>query len=135
MDIEGAFSTREDARAILVVDDDPQVLKWVCKMLASTGVQAIHSALSGDEAMEIWESHRGEIGVLVTDFVMPGITGDYLAMRLLQDKPDLRVLIMSGNDPNSLDSALPLQSGDNFLQKPFTVAEIQKSIQNLALAE
>jgi hypothetical protein len=52
-------------------------------------------------------------------------------LRLLSDKPGLRVLFISGNHPDSLDSEIPLEQGRNFLQKPFTLSEMQ----NLALAE
>jgi two-component system, cell cycle sensor histidine kinase and response regulator CckA len=136
MDPNGAFSI-ENARAILVVDDDPQVLKWVCKMLVAPGGERpkVLSALSAAEAYELWKVHQAEIDLLVSDFVMPGTTGDRLAVNLLREKPCLRVLFISGNDPNSLDSVIPLTPGRNFLQKPFTVSEIQRSIQNLALAE
>jgi len=135
MDLHGAFPVRGNARAILVVDDDPLVLTGVCKMLASTGESLVLAALSASEALQLWEAHRAQIGLLLSDFVMPETTGDRLALRLLQDEPGLRILFMSGNDPSHLDSEIPLTAGENFLQKPFTVSEIHRSIQNLELAE
>src|SRR5688572_13029749 len=103
MDQDGDFSAVEKARAILVVDDDVQVLKWVCRMLVSIGCSRIFQASSTAEALEIWGQNSNEIGLLLSDFVMPELTGDFLALRLLSDKPALRVLFISGNDPNSLD--------------------------------
>lgn len=119
--------------AVLVVDDDAQVLKWVSRMLASIGRTSIHSASSPGEALEVWQEHRNSIEILVSDFIMPEMTGDRLAVKLLENNPHLKVLFISGNDPGSLESEIPLENGQNFLQKPFTVADIRRSIESLAL--
>jgi len=57
-----------------------------------------------------------------------------MATRMLEQKPALKILFISGNDPVTLDSVIPLQAGQNFLQKPFTLAQVRRSIQNLALS-
>jgi len=63
--------------------------------------------------------------------VMPEISGDRLALRLRNDKPHLNILLISGNEAESLQSAIPLEVGRNFLQKPFTIADIQKTVDRL----
>lgn len=123
-----------EAQAILVVDDDPQVLKYVSRMLTSLGYSHILQAESATDAVNIWNAHGSKIDLLVSDFVMPGLTGDDLALQLLKMNPALKVLFISGNDPYSLDSAIPLHPGRNFLQKPFTVADIGKAVGNLETA-
>jgi two-component system cell cycle sensor histidine kinase/response regulator CckA len=119
------------AHATLVVDDDTQVLRYVSRMLGSIGCECVYQAASSGEALDLWREHQAGIGLLVSDFVMPEVTGDHLALRLLRDKPELKVLFISGNDPFTLDSAIPLVPGRNFLQKPFTVSDIRKSVANL----
>jgi DNA-binding NtrC family response regulator len=117
--------------AILVVDDDMQVLKYVSRMLTSLGYASVYQAADSKEALDVWSKHREEITLLVSDFVMPGVTGDHLALRMLHEKPELKVLFISGNDPFTLDSAISLIPGRNFLQKPFTVTDIGRSVAGL----
>lgn len=133
MDVNRAFSP-ENARAILVVDDDVQVLKGLCRMLFSIGCLRILPASSPSEAIEIWRENSECIDTVISDFVMPELTGDQLALRLRSDKPGLKVLFISGNDPGSLESAIPLESGENFLQKPFTVRDMKRYVENFAMA-
>jgi DNA-binding NtrC family response regulator len=116
------------AQAILVIDDDQQVLKHVSRMLTSIGFAPVFQAASISEALDLWTAHRATIDLVVSDFVMPEVTGDHLALRMMHERPDLKVLFISGNDPFSLDSAIPLQPGHNFLQKPFTISEIRNSL-------
>jgi two-component system cell cycle sensor histidine kinase/response regulator CckA len=132
MDSNVAFSApKEKARAILVVDDDTQVLKFLTRMLGAMGYDPVYQASSAQEAVEIFKLHERHIGLVVSDFVMPEISGDRLALRLRNDKPHLNILLISGNEAESLQSAIPLEVGRNFLQKPFTIADIQKTVDRL----
>jgi DNA-binding NtrC family response regulator len=119
------------AQAILVIDDDQQVLKHVSRMLASIGFVCVFQAATISQALDLWSAHQREIDLVVSDFVMPEVTGDHLALRMIHEKPALKVLFISGNDPFSLDSAIPLRPGHNFLQKPFTIAEIRDSLSGM----
>jgi two-component system, cell cycle sensor histidine kinase and response regulator CckA len=133
MDNSAAFSAEtEKADGILVVDDDVQVLKFVARMLGSLGYRSVFQAASTDEAHQIWGEQRANIGLVITDFVMPQQTGDVMALEMKKADAGLKILLISGNDPLTLDSEIPLNPGINFLQKPFTVAEIRKSILTLA---
>jgi len=132
MDSNAVFSLPiEKARAILVVDDDTQVLKFLTRMLGAKGYEPVYQASGPEEAIAIWHEHQRHIGLVVSDFVMPELTGDHLALRLRNDKPQLNVLFISGNEAESLQSAIPLEAGRNFLQKPFTVADIRKTVDRL----
>jgi two-component system, cell cycle sensor histidine kinase and response regulator CckA len=136
MDRTGDFSTTlEESRGVLLVDDDPNVLRSVCQMLSTLGRKPLYPAESVVEALDLWRLHRDGIEILITDFIMPNLTGDHLALRMLNDKRELKVLFISGNDPMSLDSAIALQAGHNFLQKPFRLAEIQTVLQSLSCAK
>jgi CheY-like chemotaxis protein len=76
-------------------------------------------ANNGIQALKLWEEHHESVALLLTDLVMPGgLSGQDLASRLQQYKPELKVIFTSGY---SADTELQgeLQAGENFLQKPF----------------
>ncbi|HTG43942.1 MAG TPA: response regulator [Verrucomicrobiae bacterium] len=134
MDRNRALPVLGEFQAILIVDDDRHVLKFVAGMFQSLGYSNVFQAASPEEALAIWSNELERINLLVSDFVMPLLTGDQMATRMLEQKPALKILFISGNDPVTLDSVIPLQAGQNFLQKPFTLAQVRRSIQNLALS-
>ena len=103
-------------------------------MLGLLGYAPVFQASSCEQALEIWKMNAGEITLLISDFVMPGKTGDLIAADMRKDKPSLQVLFISGNDPHSLDSIIPLECGFNFLQKPFSVSDMQRILGRLALS-
>src|SRR5262249_14352970 len=77
-------------------------------------------ARHGAEAIEISERHRGPIHLMVTDVVMPQMSGRELAQRLLPVRPDMRVLYMSGYTDDAIVRHGVLGAGMAFLSKPFT---------------
>lgn len=109
---------------VLLVDDDPFVLQVTSILLRSLGHNYILMARNASEALAIWHSHKDEIGRLLTDINMPGLSGDELAAELLQADPDLEACFMSGNPPDLLNSKIPLLQGRNFVQKPFTQQQL-----------
>jgi two-component system cell cycle sensor histidine kinase/response regulator CckA len=125
------FASSEGANAILVVEDDPHVLRFLTRMLGSMGHDPVLQAAHPAEALRLWQTHRHQISLLISDFVMPGKTGDQLALQMRRDKPDLKVLLVSGNNPDSLHSAIPLIPGQSFLQKPFTVRDLKNTVEKL----
>jgi hypothetical protein len=112
---------------VLVVEDEPSVGNLISAVLKRAGYQAL-SAANGADAIQLCDSYRGEINLLVTDMMMPGIRGDELARSLASSRPNLRVLIMSGyNDPVAGSTAdLPAETA--FLQKPFTPSVLAAAV-------
>lgn len=108
----------------LLVDDDPFVLQVTAHLLDSFGFNNILKASCPAEALALWHDHKNEIGMLLTDINMPGMSGDELAAELLHADPDLEAVFMSGNPPELLHAKIPLASGVNFVQKPFTPQEL-----------
>jgi DNA-binding NtrC family response regulator len=134
MNTFGVFSAQpERTQGILVVDDDIQILKFLTRMLSSLGFEQVYQAGSAHEAHQIWRTNHREISLVISDFVMPEKNGDRMVLEMLKEKPGLKVLLISGNDPVTLDSAIPLHSGHNFLQKPFTVIDMRRSVESLSL--
>lgn len=121
-------------RSILLVDDDERVLKFVSKMLLSFRQEEIYQASSAEQALEIWDDRKSRIWLVISDFVMPMVTGDAMVARMLDERNGLKVLFISGNDPSSLESVIPLENGRNFLQKPFTIGDLRQRLQELESA-
>ena len=105
---------------ILLVEDEPALLEMCQSMLGRLGYTVL-SARSPDEAIRLTRSHGGEIDLLLTDVVMPGMNGRELAQRLLATNPQVRVLFMSGYNSELVAHHGVLLEGVHFLQKPFSV--------------
>jgi DNA-binding NtrC family response regulator len=116
---------------ILLVDDDATLLWLTAQMLTACGY-SVFQAASGTEAWEFFSNHPGEIQLVLSDIMMPGMLGDRLVQKLREIKPDLRFILMSGNTFSSLETEVLIEEGINFLQKPFSFDEL-KDIVSLQL--
>lgn len=113
---------------ILLVDDEKDVREYLFHALQHAGY-AVVQASSGHEALKRFEHFGNEIDLLITDVVMPGLSGDQLALRLLEERPEIKVIFISGNPKETIRSAVPLEEGVNFLSKPFGVADLERVIE------
>jgi two-component system cell cycle sensor histidine kinase/response regulator CckA len=111
---------------VLLVEDDSAVRAMARKALAAHGY-AVLEAADGKEALRVEEEHQGPIHLLVTDVVMPRLSGRQLAERLIRRRPDLRVVYMSGytSDAVLLRGVTPDTS---FLHKPFTPRALARTV-------
>ncbi len=118
------------SETILVVDDEEGVREVATQYLSSRGYQVL-SAESGAQALEIAKAHPGDIHVLVTDAIMPGMNGPALAKTLLSQRPGTKVLYMSGyaEDTSLLEDARA--RGEAFLQKPFALDALADHLREL----
>ncbi len=124
---------RSGGEVILVVEDDDQVRTVVSKGLPRLGYEVLVTR-NAEEALALVEKHPGRIDLLLTDVVMPGLSGPQLADRLTAHRPETRVVFMSGY-PEAQDPALGFSlDGRSYLQKPFALSELAEKIR-LALDE
>src|SRR3984885_11030328 len=109
---------------ILLVEDEDPVRRVVQAMLKRHGYQVLASA-SSKEALSAAEQHRGEIHLLITDIMMPGMSGRKMAECLTAQRPELKVLYVSGyGDAKTQDDV-------HFLQKPFSTEELATKIREI----
>lgn len=100
------------------------------KTLLQLGYRVLEAA-SGLEALEVWNQHRNEIKLLLTDLLMPGgINGVELAGQLLDLDPKLKVIYTSGYSAEIAVKDFPLEEGVNFLTKPFEAHRLAQTVRN-----
>jgi two-component system cell cycle sensor histidine kinase/response regulator CckA len=121
---------RKGTETVLLVEDDPQVRELTRTVLAAQGYFIIEAA-GPEDAERIVENDRSEIHLLLTDVIMPGISGRELAKRLTARLPRLRVLYMSGYTYNIIAHGGNLESGVAFLQKPFTPSALVEKVREV----
>jgi len=114
---------------VLLVEDDEAILHTARSMLERLGYKVL-SASSVTTAMDLAQAHAGEIDLLITDLVMPGMNGRDLAHKLSLTKPGLRTLFMSGYAANVIAHRGVLDGGMRFVQKPFSINELAVSVRD-----
>lgn len=111
----------EGTETILLVEDEPAVLSLMGTALERRGYRILKAA-TAVEAIDVYRSHQ-DIRLLVTDLVLPGgVGGRDLAATLCEERPDLKVLLISGYNAEFSGMEIRPQPGRHFLQKPFTPA-------------
>ncbi len=115
---------------ILVVDDEPEVRKLVGAMLSRDGYKVIVSD-SGEPALKTFSKQAATVDLLLTDVVSPGMSGPVLADQLIEMKPGLRVLFMSGFDSTQVVQRYVLERGFALLIKPFTMEQLRDKVQEV----
>lgn len=117
------------AATILVVEDEEEVRALARDVLEMNGYRVLE-ALDVADATRLAQTHSGPIDLLITDVVMPGVSGPELARRLRAHRPGLRVLCMSGY-PESEDRRVEGEAGwTAWLQKPFTPDILMRKVRD-----
>lgn len=113
--------------AVLVVEDDPRLRDVMAMMLEALGYNA-KVASSPQEAL-VWCLDAGRhFDLLLTDVIMPGMSGLDLVERVKAVRPDLKVLLVSGYPPESVTPPGALGTGRDYLQKPFSTSDLSLKV-------
>ncbi len=129
-DLRALELERAGTGTVLVVEDEGAVRDQAVLVLSSYGYTVLDAA-HGQAAIEISRSHSGPIDLLLTDVIMPGLNGRELADKLQPERPEMRVLYMSGYTGDAIEShGVPAQ-GMAFLSKPFTLEELLRKVRNV----
>lgn len=127
---EPVHPTEVGHETILLVEDEPSVLKLTTKVLQRQGYQVVEAATPG-EAERLAIEHQGNIDLLVTDVVMPEMNGCELANRLLSLYPDLKYLFMSGYTADVIAHHGMVYEGVNFIEKPFSIKALARKVREV----
>ncbi len=114
-----ASSPSKGNETVLLVEDEPALRALARTVLESKGYRVLE-ARNGEDALLVAEQHRGQVDLLLTDVVMPGMSGRELAEQLHQKNRSLKILYMSGYTDDAIVHHGVLGSDMAFLQKPFT---------------
>lgn len=120
---------RPRGETLLVVEDEPILLLLVQGILERNGYEVL-AAGNAAEALLLWERHRNDVDLLLTDISLPdGINGRELAARLQDQKPELKVIYASGYAADSLSREIAgLSDGVNYLQKPYRPEKLAQAV-------
>ncbi len=133
--VDGPLTTRTPAQStatggdetVLVVEDNAAVRSVLCRVLRDAGYTVL-DASDAVQAASICESHEKPIQLLLTDVVMPGVSGPELAVELLEKRPEMKVLFMSGYSGSAITRHGVLREGLVFLQKPFSPGSVTRAV-------
>lgn len=125
-----AASATDAPPTVLLVDDQDMVRRTMHKHFVKEGYQLLEAS-DGEEAEIIAQTYSEPIHLLVTDVVMPGMSGPQLAERLAALRPELKVLFVSGYPHDSLDTAVLPDRQRSFLPKPFSASELLGCVRTL----
>lgn len=115
---------------ILLVEDQAEVRASVQRILERAGHKVL-SAATPDEAERLCAEQADEIQLLISDVMLDGVNGRELSLRLEEKNPRLKTLLISGYPTEALGEGAPLSGELNFLQKPFSPAELRERVSKL----
>jgi CheY-like chemotaxis protein len=120
----------QGSETILLVEDEAEVRAAVLESLEMRGYTVL-KARHGREALQICRRHEGQIHLLLTDVMMPQMTGPELAQRVAPLRPAVKVLYMSGYTSDALAQRQMVDLGPAFLQKPFTPDALARKVREV----
>jgi PAS domain S-box-containing protein len=126
-DAPRAARQHHGGETILVVEDEDLVVDVASRILTRHGYRVL-VARSGVEALEVIQTHRGTIHLLLTDVVMPGLTGKDVAERVSAARPEIRVLYMSGYPESVITSQGVIEQEIRLMSKPFKAPDLLEHV-------
>ncbi|MGQ9699001.1 MAG: response regulator [Armatimonadota bacterium] len=118
------------SETVLLVEDEDTVRSVVRGALQSSGYTVLEAS-NGEDALAVCSRHEGPVHLVVTDVVMPGMSGRELVERLTERIPNLRVLYMSGHTDDSVLRRGVMAGGGAFLQKPFSAEVLVRKVREV----
>ncbi|HDD44886.1 MAG TPA: response regulator, partial [Candidatus Desulfofervidus auxilii] len=115
---------------ILVVEDEEEIRNLLREMLEHLGYEVI-IAETGMKALRLFDKYKDKINLIITDVVMPQISGKELVEKIKKEYPEIKVLYMSGYPENVIAHYGVLEEDINFISKPFTLMELTKKLKKI----
>lgn len=111
---------------VLIADDESFIRKLTSRILIGEGFNILQGE-NGQQAMEIFDSHKDEISLAILDIRMPDMSGVDVFSHLFSQKPHVRVILCSGYGTDDV----PPESADYFIQKPFAIKDFINTVQRV----
>jgi CheY-like chemotaxis protein len=124
------LSYHRGTETILVVDDEESLRTVLVDLLGQLGYHIL-SAANGLEALNVSQEYPGRIDLLLTDVVMDGLPGPELAEKLIANRPEIKVVFISGFADGSLAPDGVLKPGTVLVQKPFTIRVLSAKLREV----
>jgi two-component system, cell cycle sensor histidine kinase and response regulator CckA len=118
------------SETILLVEDEEMVMDITRSVLELYGYRVL-TATNGNEALVVIENHKEPIDLLLTDVIMPGMSGRELADRFAESRPETKVIFMSGYTDSAIEHQGVLETGANFIQKPFATDGMARRVREV----
>jgi two-component system cell cycle sensor histidine kinase/response regulator CckA len=118
------------SETVLLAEDDLQVREFASRVLQGLGYSVLEAA-DGNEALRVAEQRAGVIDILLTDVVMPQIGGKNLSEKLKWERPEIKVLFLSGYTADSIVHHGVLDEGVAFLHKPFNSDDLARKVREV----
>jgi PAS domain S-box-containing protein len=122
--------TRGNGETVLVVDDEPSILAVTGDTLEAFGYQVL-TAINGADALAVYEKHRSDIAVVLTDLTMPVLDGLALMRELTKIDPELKIIASSGFKTGHTAPIPPAAKNRLFLAKPYTAEQLLGTLHKL----
>ena len=116
-----------EGELVLLVEDEPALRQLAVLMIERLGYRVVDTA-DGSEALAAVRDKGVRPDVVLTDVVIPGMSGPVLVEHLRETLPGVRVIYMSGYTDDAIAKSGAVESGVNFLQKPFTMGALAKML-------
>jgi CheY-like chemotaxis protein len=123
----GGHAVERGSETILVTEDEPDLRELTKIFLESYGYRVLQAA-SAEEALRISENLDERIHLLLTDVIMPGMSGRQLAEKILKKRPETKIVYMTGYTDDMVVQHKVLEPGVRLLQKPFTKVELAQKV-------
>jgi two-component system cell cycle sensor histidine kinase/response regulator CckA len=127
------FKAAAGAGTIVLVEDEAAVRAFVRRVLLRRGFEVLEAA-SGEHALALIDGHAGDVRLLITDLIMPGMSGTALAERVRARLPHLPVLFTTGYSPTEIADRGVLPPEVDLLEKPFTTEALLRKVADLTSA-
>jgi two-component system, cell cycle sensor histidine kinase and response regulator CckA len=124
------LSYHPGTETILIVDDEEPLRNAVVELLGGLGYRML-SAAGGQEALDVSQGYSGKIDLLLTDVRMDDLAGPELAERLLKNRPEMKVVYISGAAYGELAPDGVLKPGTVLVQKPFTIRVLSAKLREV----
>jgi signal transduction histidine kinase len=118
------------SETVLLVEDEPALRAFTKRVLSSAGYTVLDAG-SGEEALAVLHGHPGPVHLMLTDVVMPGMSGRDLATRVASLRPDIKVLFASGYTDDAIFRHGVLDDGSRFISKPYAPAELRRKVREV----